>query len=52
MGRSGLGKTIKKQAREKGWNRKTRKHRRLEKRLSERQKRRKAERLLKDFDKK
>ena len=34
MGRSGRGKAIKKQAKEQGWNRKTRKSRRKEKRLT------------------
>ncbi len=34
MGRSGRGKAIKKEAKEKGWNRKTRKHKRKEKRLT------------------
>ena len=34
MGRSGRGKALKKEAIEKGWNRKTRKSRRKEKRLT------------------
>ncbi len=43
MGRSGRGKAIKKQAIEKGWNRKTRKSKRKEKNLTPIQIKRKEE---------
>ncbi len=47
MGRSGRGKAIKKQAIEKGWNRKTRKSRRKEQVFSPQELKRRQEKLLK-----